>query len=151
MEYDIKDVIAKVKEELSVVNETAGLCYYASNNVVFDLEYKGIESFLFNVREICDIDFDHYFVLANKDENNKYLIDLAYSQFLEKKEKPRFFEKWPSAILNESEEGKRILDNLKNNGYLLVDDNDFYTYLKSFNPNLEIFFTLDDLLPLKTR
>jgi len=151
MENDIKDVVSKVKDELSLVNETAGLCYYASNNVLFDLDYRGIDSFVFNVRELCDIDYDHYFVLANKDEKNKYLIDLTYSQFLEKNDKPRFFEKWPGVILKESIEGKKILDNLTNNGYLLVDDNDFYIYLKSFNPNLEMFFTLDDLVPLKTR
>ena len=147
---NIKKIVDRVKEEISQVKENDGLCYFASNNVLFDLDMASIKAEMFNIREVADISFDHYFVLADS-LDGKYLIDLTYGQFVKKDGKLRFFDRWPSEILLESKEGVEILEKLINDGYLSVSDNEFELYLKSFNPNFEMFFSLEDLMPSRTR
>lgn len=147
---DIKAIVSKVKGEVSLANESDGLCYYACNNVLYDLEDASIMADMFNIRDVIDMPYDHYFVLANESDK-KYLIDLTYEQFVKKDGELRFFNEWPSEVLKKSEEGKNLLNNLLNDGYSLVGDSEFITYLKGFNSEFEPFFTLDDMISSKIR
>lgn len=148
---DIKNIVDKVKSEISVVKENDGLCYFASNNVLFDLDMASIKAEMFNIREVADASYDHYFVLANLSFDKKYLIDLTYDQFIKKEGELRFFDRWPSEVLEESAEGKKLLENLLKDGYCQIGDSEFELYLKSFNPSFEMFFSLEDLMPSKIR
>ena len=146
----IKEVINRIKAELSSVSSTDGLCYYASNNVCFDLEKMNIRASMFNVREMAFVDYDHYFVLVRLD--GCYLVDLTYLQFCKKENHElRFFDDFPATILESSERGSVILNSLLTDGYCLIEDNDLSLYLKSFNPGFDCFFTIDDIFPSKIR
>ncbi len=147
---DFVSVINNVKEELSLVNDSDGLCYYASNNVSFDLDSINIPSSIFNIRDMMVANYDHYFVIAKADEY--YLIDLTFEQF-DKKDgyELRFFENWPALELQSSLEGKNLYTNLVSAGYSLVNNDALSLYLKSFNPEFECFFTLEDIMPSKVR
>lgn len=147
---DFVNIINNVKEELSLSGDTEGLCYYAANNVNFDLDSINVFSLVFNIRDMMVADYDHYFALAKMDDY--YLIDLTFEQFDEKAgHELRFFDNWPALELQNSLEGKRIYNNLVNDGYSLITNEDFSLYLKSFNPEFECFFTLDDIMPSKVR
>ena len=112
---DLKKIINNVKEEISVANELDGLCYYASNNIAFDLDKALINSEIFNIREMADTNYDHFFVLAFL-KNNFYLIDTTYFQFVKKEGRNiRFSDNWPGDILKENNE--KLLNNLLKEGY----------------------------------
>jgi len=149
----IIDVVNKVKSELMCAENIDGLCYYASNNVCYDLENLNIPAEILNIRDMALVDYDHYFVLTRgNDEIEHLLIDLTFSQFGKREnESLRFFDNWPVLELEKSEKGKVLADNLINNGYSLITDEDLYLYLNSFNPNYECFITLDDIMSFKTR
>lgn len=150
---NVIDVVNKVKLELSEAENTEGLCYYAANNVCYDLEELNIPAEIFNIREMAEVDYDHYFVLTKgNDEIKHLLIDLTFSQFSKKdNESLRFFDNWPKEELEKTERGQILSNNLIKNGYTLITDEDLYLYLNSFNPNYECFFTLDDIMSFKTR
>lgn len=150
---NVINIVNSVKLELAKVENVDGLCYYASNNVCFDLEKINIPAEILNIREMAEVDYDHYFVLTKGNDEIKYsLIDLTFSQFCKKdNEDIRFFDNWPKEELEKSERGKILSDNLIKNGYSLITDEDLYLYLNSFNPNYECFFTLDDIMSFKTR
>lgn len=147
----VVDVVNKVKAELSEVSNTDGLCYYASNNVCYDLESLNIPAEILNIREMADVDYDHYFVLTRGNDEIKHcLIDLTFSQFAKKdNETLRFFENWPLEELKNSD--RKLADNLIKDGYSLITDEDLYLYLNSFNTSYECFITLDDIMSFKTR
>ena len=149
----IIDVVNKVKSELMCAENIDGLCYYASNNVCYDLENLNIPAEILNIRDMALVDYDHYFVLIRgNDEIEHLLIDLTFSQFGKREnESLRFFDNWPVLELEKSEKGKVLADNLINNGYSLITDEDLYLYLNSFNPNYECFFTLNDIMSFKTK
>jgi len=149
----IIDVVNKVKSELMCAENIDGLCYYASNNVCYDLENLNIPAEILNIRDMALVDYDHYFVLTRgNDEIEHLLIDLTFSQFGKREnESLRFFDNWPVLELEKSEKGKVLADNLINNGYSLITDEDLYLYLNSFNPNYECFFTLNDIMSFKTK
>ena len=70
-------------------------------------------------------------MLAGDDE--KYLIDPTYSQFLPKlNEKPILFEDFPANVLDKTEQGKIILSDLLHDGYHKLSGNDYDIYLLSF-------------------
>ena len=78
----IIDVVNKVKSELMCAENIDGLCYYASNNVCYDLENLNIPAEILNIRDMALVDYDHYFVLIRgNDEIEHLLIDLTFSQF----------------------------------------------------------------------
>lgn len=141
----LNKVIDNVKKEISVASFVNGLCYYASNNIVYDLDKALINSEMFNISEISDTNYNHWFVLARLDCET-YLIDTTYFQFARKNEDLRFFEKWPSEILEKR--NKKLLKNLLIDGYSKVNDEDFYDYLSGFNENFRPMFTLDDLMDI---
>ena len=103
-----------------------GLCFYFSNNIKSYLEEQGIIADMYNIRDLSDIDYDHYFLIADG-----FLIDLTYSQFLPKSGKLRFFEDFPSNILKSSIEGKMILNRLLKDGYFKINNN-LNVYLNCF-------------------
>ena len=103
-----------------------GLCFYFSNNIKSYLEEQGIPADMYNIRDLSDIDYDHYFLIADG-----FLIDLTYSQFLPKRGKLRFFEDFPSNILKSSIEGKMILNRLLKDGYFKINNN-LHIYLNCF-------------------
>jgi len=147
------NIINNVKSEISQVDNNEGLCYYAANNICYDLENLNIPAEILNIREMAEVDYDHYFVLTKgNDEIKHLLIDLTFSQFSKKEnENLRFFDNWPKEELEKNERGKILSNSLINNGYSLITDEDLYLYLNSFNPNYECFITLDDIMSFKTR
>ena len=141
---ELKPIVDKVKKEIEKAPEIDGLCFYAANNLKYDLDSENIESEIFNIRDLADIDFDHYFILAKLD--NDYLIDLTYSQFARKKGMNiRFFDNWPEEVLKSTKEGEQLLNNLIKDGYSLINDDLFYQYIHSFNEKIEPFFTIEDV------
>ena len=90
------------------------------------LEEQDIDVKIFNIHDLTNVDYDHYFLIADN-----FLIDLTYSQFLPKNGKLRFFDDFPSNILKKSVEGEKILSNLLNNGYFKIENN-LDLYLSSF-------------------
>ena len=104
-----------------------GLCFYFANNIKADLEMMEIPVFMYNINKGAG--HDHYYLVANKE----YLIDPTYSQFIEKTgERLIMFEDFPANILNKSERGKVIFNDLINNGYHRLIDDDLDIYLSSF-------------------
>lgn len=144
----IKKTVDNVKKELENVTEKTGLCYYASNNILFDLQNENIETFMFNTKDVAQSPIDHYFLLAK--ENDTYLIDTTYSQFLNNGTL-RKFDAFPADVLSKTDIGQKLLNRLLEDGYSKIDDDLLYAYLSSFNPTLLPFFTLDDLIETKTR
>ncbi|MBR3362858.1 MAG: hypothetical protein IKG40_02915 [Bacilli bacterium] len=140
MDEMIKQVINNVKGEISIVDEVDGLCYYASNNIIYDLSKNDIKADMYNISELADVDYNHYFVLI-KDYN--YLVDVTYFQFVKNDSKLRFFKKWPGEILEKNNNG--LLQKLINDGYAKIDNKDLYNYLESFNEAFAAIFTLEDL------
>ena len=110
-----------------------GLCFYFSNNIKSYLEEQGIDSMMYNIRELTDVNFDYYFLIADG-----FVIDLAYSQFLPRNGELRFFVDFPSNILKGSIEGKRILSNLLNDGYFKIENN-LDVYLNSFKTKEDVY------------
>ena len=108
------------------ISDYDGLCFYFSQNIKSYLEEQGISVIMYNIRDLIDISFDHFFLIADG-----FLIDLAYKQFLPRKGILRFFEQWPAAVLEKTSEGKNILNNLLSNGYFKIEDN-LNLYLNSF-------------------
>lgn len=124
----IKITIDYVLDEVKGFNITNldGLCFYFSQNIFSYLSEQGIDVSMYNIRDLANANFDHYFLIADG-----FLIDLTYSQFLPRDGELRFFKDWPSNILNSSDEGRNILNNLLNNGYFKLDNN-LDIYLNSF-------------------
>ena len=117
-------ILNEIKE--TSIKEMDGLCLILSQNLEELLAEQGINSKIYNIRDLTNVNYDHYFLIA---EN--YLIDLTYSQFLKKEGTLRFFKQWPASILEKTEEGKIILDSLLKEGYFKIDNN-LNIYLNSF-------------------
>ena len=115
------------------VSDFEGLCFYFSNNIKSYLEEQGIDVKLLNIRDLTDVDYDHYFLIADG-----FLIDLTYSQFLSKSGEIRFFDDFPSNILKKSVEGEKILNSLLSDGYFKIDNN-LDVYLGSFKKKEDIY------------
>lgn len=124
-----------IYENLKEVNfkNHDGLCFYFSNNIKHDLEVMDVNVSMWNIRNLTNCDYDHYFLVAGDDD--KYLIDLTYGQFLKKEnEVPIIFEDFPGNILMQTDRGKLILNNLIDKGYFKLISDDFDIYLNSFKP-----------------
>lgn len=130
MEEEIRFIVFKNLSEVKMkVDDLDGLCYYFANNIKADLEMMEIPVNMYNINEGGG--FDHYYLLAGDDE--KYLIDPTYSQFLPKlNEKPILFEDFPANVLDKTEQGKIILSDLLHDGYHKLSGNDYDIYLLSF-------------------
>ena len=147
MDKQIGNIVKVVRDELATVTNVDGLCYYASNNICFDLNQKGIVASVFNISDMADVTYNHYFVLAFIDRY--YLIDLTFGQFSQNENSElRFFDEWPVTVLlkNNDELAKRLLSD----GYSIINDGDLYSYLTSFNSEFMPLFTLDDVLEFKS-
>lgn len=151
IEESLVKVIQKHKQELlNRTEDVSGFCKYLSYNIGDELNSRGINVAYLNINELTDINYDHYFLVAYNEMNeniNYYLIDPTYEQFLKKENhslNPKF-KKWPSEILNQSNEGKRILKSLISNGYVKITNKDINTYLSSFSSD-SISFELDSVM-----
>ena len=146
MDKKIEKLINIVKEEISLVNEVDGLCYFASNNLLFDLQNAYIDAFMFNIRDLALTDFDHYFLIIK--DSKDYLVDLTFKQFVKEEGKRNRISKivkWPSEILEETELGQKVLNSLINDGYMELNDEVLNIYLKCFNSSLDFLVSLDDI------
>lgn len=147
----IETTVTEVGKELANVEAVEGLCYYASNNICYDLTTAGVEASMLNIRELADVDYDHYFVLAS-DNSQKYLIDLTFNQFIKQEGyEIRFFNDWPSVMLKQTKIGNELLEHLAKQGYDKIDDQKLGAYISSFNPDQPFFFSVDDIMPSKYR
>ena len=124
----IRITIDYVLDEVKKTNIDSfdGLCFYFSQNIKSYLEEQGIEAIMYNIRDLTNTLYDHYFLIADG-----FLIDLAFSQFLPRNGELRFFEDFPSDILKSTVEGEKILNCLLNEGYFKIDNN-LNIYLNSF-------------------
>ncbi len=146
MDKKIEKLINIVKEEISLVNEVDGLCYFASNNLLFDLQNAYIDAFMFNIRDLALTDFDHYFLIIK--DSKDYLVDLTFKQFVKEEGKRNRISKivkWPSEILEETELGQKVLNSLITDGYMELNDEVLNIYLKCFNSSLDFLVSLDDI------
>lgn len=146
----IDKVVSGVKKEIAGANvqEMDALCRYASHNISYDLSSLGVESVIEDISELTMIPYSHSFVVVKALEGPAlyYLIDITYSQFIPAKNKQlRIFDAWPGEELKKSRNGEELLNELLEKGYSQVDDGLLGLYLKSFDPQVEIVFTLDDL------
>jgi len=104
-EQGIKDAISEVKEALKDLN-TDATCKIYSGYITDALRRKHILNRIITTDDFgCS--YSHQFNLVPKDEKTYYLIDLTYEQFHR--------EEFP---------------NLKENGYMIVEDDSFRTYLE---------------------
>ena len=128
MEEMIRFVVLKNLDEVNDKNVSLdGLCFYFANNIKADLEMMDIPVSMHNIEG----DYDHYYLLAG--ENDDYLIDPTYLQFLPKEnEKPIMFNEFPASVLEKTERGKEILGDLLYNGYHKLIGDDMDIYLSSF-------------------
>ena len=131
----IKITIDYVLDEVKKTNidNFDGLCFYFSQNIKSYLEEQGIDSIMYNIRDLTNVNFDHYFLIADG-----FVIDLAYSQFLPSNGKLRFFVDFPSNILNSTLEGREILNHLLNDGYFKIENN-LDVYLNSFKTKEDVY------------
>lgn len=131
---NIVDVIKKETEISRKYNkDLERLCKVISTNINSHLKELNIDSKIVNTKELFNA-YEHQFILSSykdKDNNiNYYLIDPTYSQFKHKDEYD-FDVIYPSDILNKTNEGKELLNNLLNNGYSKINDNDLKRYIGS--------------------
>lgn len=155
----IVNVTNENKKELgSISNDLSGLCKVAANNISVMLKNKGIACNVLNTKEILG-GYEHVFVVAYYKETNiiKYvLIDPAYEQFQKKDNHvlSSAFSYWPSSVLQKTEIGSRLLSDLLNHGYSVINPCDINIYLGSFINETDIYkinFNLDDILIDKVR
>lgn len=145
---EIKEIVNSVIDEVNAIGDAEGMCIYFANNISFDLQNAGYDVSMLNIRDYSCVDYNHYFNLV-KDNDRYLLIDPAYRQFV-KQEKRKIrkdlgFSVWPSETLKSMNNGSVILDGLLSDGMVLVNDEDVISYLKSFNPDMDIYFSLEDM------
>lgn len=132
----LKQIVKNVKEEINGagVSSMDGLCIYCAHNIGCDLMEFGID---FDRVDTVDylINYSHQFLIVYGLDGKCYLVDPTYSQFLKRNETLVCFEKWPSEILEKSDNGKRLLNNLLVDGCSEVLESDVDLYLNSFSPN----------------
>lgn len=109
-EKEIKDIIKKVKDEYDGLT-TDMTCKIYSSIIHSKLREKHVNSRIINTKDL-GFAYEHQFVIASNLQE-KYLIDLTYSQFFS--ELPLEFK------------------NLDTNGYIKYDDNILKEYLKNIN------------------
>lgn len=141
-ENDIEPIIARVinielQTLLSQVEEVDGFCMYLACNIGDTLSKNGINISYQNISDILNINYFHYFLIANtmiNDEIKYYLIDPSYIQFLKKENQvlTNKFKRWPGEILNQTQLGKITLKKLIKDGYTMIDENSMKLYLGSF-------------------
>jgi len=149
--YDLLNIGKKKTSELDYINllnriideETSYMklenptldrvCKVVSTNINERLKELNFDSKIINTRKIYDM-YEHQFVLSSfidLDNNvNYYLIDPTYSQFRNKGEYA-FEAIYPTDILSETEEGKKLLDSLMCLGYSKIEDDDLKRYIGS--------------------
>lgn len=62
----IRITIDYVLDEVKKTNIDSfdGLCFYFSQNIKSYLEEQGIDSIMYNIRDLTNVNFDHYFLIA---------------------------------------------------------------------------------------
>ena len=103
-EETIKTSIKNVREKLKTISEE-GNCYSYSNYIYNELLDRHVVCKIINTKDY-GYDYMHYFVLVPDTQSDYYLIDLTYSQF-----------------------NNDYFNNLKNNGYIKLNNSEFILYL----------------------
>lgn len=134
-----------VQEDIkNISNHTTtsdGLCKVYANNISISLTESNIDNMIINLNSISDCNYDHEFVIATikeqQDSLSFVLIDPSYSQFENQEDKilRDIFTNWPSDILSSSEGGRKMLEDLKEQGLTIIDDNKLDLYVSSFGFN----------------
>lgn len=145
----IKEEIIKMKQYITDNKiDTERMCIAISRLLSNKLEERGISNKVINTKELFDC-YEHEFILAHYKNNvdiECILIDLTYSQFESKNKKliTDKMSKFPAEILKES----HILNDLLQDGYSAVNDQEFKTYLYSIhqNENLIDEVSLDEII-----
>ena len=128
VEEEIKNSIITTKEKLNNLTEDR-TCFIYSSYLYEELKNKHIPARIISTKDL-GYDYEHRFVLVSNEieEDNYYLIDLTFSQFLQKNEKNPLFL------------------SLLENGYQEIN-NDLWTFYIEYvtgNQN-EIPFSLDKI------
>jgi len=140
----IKEIVnKKTNELLKRTNDISGLCKVIALFVLEELNKLNIRTLEFNIKDLCELNYEHVFLISYYKENDeiKYiLIDPTYTQFVKTKGflNPKF-NAWPSEILSKTEKGTKILESLVGNGCSLVENEDVNLYLNSFGSVVEEF------------
>lgn len=124
----IKDYLEEMPSDIE------GLCQVHSLNIKELLKTKNIKSYLVNTLNL-GANYEHYFLLVDTLEENLILIDVTYAQFnsTNKKLITKNLSDFPSNILCQTNEGKKIYINLINNKYCSLNIEEISLYLNSFD------------------
>ena len=152
----IKEVIDDETKLSKEYNENLDrLCKVISTNINSHLKDLNIDSKIVNTKDLFNI-YEHQFIISSYMDNdsniNYYLIDPTYSQFKHKDEFD-FEAIYPADILNKTEEGKLLLNNLLNSGYSKINDNDLKRYIGSimYEEDInKIDITIEDIMLERT-
>lgn len=144
-EYEIilKGFVNRVKNEIKSVGVDSmdGLCIYCAHNIGCDLMEMGIDYDRLDIEDLTGVPYSHQFLIVYMDDY--YLVDPTYLQFEEKNESLILFKEWPAKVLSQTKEGRNLLNNLLNDGYSKINQNDINLYLNSFNPLMSVNYPLE--------
>lgn len=135
----IANVINKEKEEvLKYTSDFEGLCKIFGYNIKSELLKYHFKVNDVNINKLNDKIGEHIFLITCFKERdikiNYVLIDPTYIQFCWKKNHEVYkFNDYPGEILKQN--NKKLYDNLLNNGFSIINKNDFNDYLGCFGIN----------------
>lgn len=114
-----------------------GMCKVFSNLIYNNLKDVGISCTLLNTYDLFEC-YEHEFVLADvmvEDSIQYVLIDMTYEQFLPKENAhlSKSFKVYPAEILKENHMLKELLEQ----GYSIINEEDFSLYLYSIHQDKE--------------
>ncbi len=153
VEENICFIIDEIKKEIVSYNiDYSGLCKLVSNNLSIKLNEKGIHNKIINLKTLFDA-YEHEFVICfyYLDGDHFLLIDLTYSQFVNNKNqqlRENIFNNWPGDVLNATQEGQIVLNDLLQKGYIELTEENLRLYLNSFGILTPI--SIEDLMEEKT-
>ncbi len=81
IEESIIKSIEEVKQELNGL-ETERMCQVYTSFIYNKLKEKGVLVRIVDTQSDCNLDYKHYFLVVPNSENNNYIIDLTYNQFM---------------------------------------------------------------------
>lgn len=145
---DIKKIINNINNylEINKLDKTM-FCKVLSNLLHNELKDKRIFNKIVNTNDLFNC-YEHEFILASYDENDtiKYiLIDMAYEQFVKKDNRTLItLNEFPSELIT----NKELLNNILENNFSIIDENDFQEYLYSIHQNKELInlVKLEDIM-----
>lgn len=152
IEDNINFIISEIKKEIDSYNlDYSGLCKLISNNLSIKLNEKGIHNKIINLKTLFDA-YEHEFVICFYYFNGDHflLIDPTYSQFVNNKNqqlRENILNNWPGDILNSTQEGQKILNDLLQKGYIELTEENLRLYLNSFG--ISSLISIEDLMEEK--